>query len=107
MKTLLILLAEAECWLGVEPLGEEQWAEVAELRERVAKALAPATVGCKLCHDDPSARVWLTRADGNQEAVRCPHPVASLTASEKEPLPHAAASFLSDVAARRNADGIE
>ena len=107
MTNLLTLLAEAECWLGVEPLGEEQWAEVAELRERVSKALAPATVGCKLCHDDPSARVWLTRADGSQEAVRCPHPVASLTASEKEPLPKAAGSFLSDVAARRNADGIE
>ena len=107
MTNLLTLLAEAECWLGVEPLGEEQWAEVAELRERVAKALAPATVGCKLCHDDPSARVWLTRADGSQEAVRCPHPVASAPASEKEPLPSAASSFLETVAARRNADGLE
>lgn len=109
MKTLLTLLAEAECWLGVEPLGEEQWAEVAELRERVRQALVGVSsrVECKLCGDDPDARVWLTRADGSQEAVRCPHPVASLTASEKEPLPSAAASFLSDVAARRNADGLE
>jgi len=107
MTNLLTLLAEAERWLGVEPLGEEQWAEVVELRERVRKALTPATVGCKLCHDDPSARVWLTRADGSQEAVRCPHPVASLTASEKEPLPSAAASFLSDVAAKRGLDGLE
>ena len=72
MTNLLTLLAECECWLGVEPLGEEQWAEVAELRERVLRAIgAPAP------------------------------------ASEKEPLPKAAGSFLSDVAARRNADGLE
>ena len=72
MTNIMTLLAEAECWLGVEPLGEEQWAEVAELRERVLRAIG-----------------------------------ASVPASEKDPLPQAAASFLSDVAARRNADGIE
>lgn len=72
MTNLMTLLAEAECWLGVEPLGEEQWAEVAELRERVLR-----TIG------------------------------ASTPASEKESLPKAAASFLSDVVARRNADGLE
>ena len=70
MTTLHSLLAECECWLGVEPLGDEQWAEVAELRERVRAAVAPST-------------------------------------SAKEPLPKAASSFLSDVAARRSADGIE
>ena len=41
MTTFLSLLAEAETWLGVEPLGEAQWAEVAELRERVRAALHP------------------------------------------------------------------
>lgn len=39
MKTLLDLLAECECWLGVEPTNEVQVAEVAELRERVRKAV--------------------------------------------------------------------
>lgn len=39
MTNLLTLLAECETWLGVEPLGEEQWAEVAELRERVLRAI--------------------------------------------------------------------
>ena len=111
MTNLLTLLAEAECWLGVEPLGEEQWAEVAELRKRVRKALADVSprLGCKLCHDDPDARVTMTRPDGTCEPVRCPCPVAlkERATSEKEPLPQAAASFLSDVAARRNADGIE
>jgi hypothetical protein len=72
MTNILTLLAEAECWLGVEPLGETQWAEVAKLRERVRQAIG-----------------------------------ASAPASEKEPLPQAASSFLSDVAARRSADGIE
>ena len=70
MTTLHSLLAECECWLGVEPLGDEQWAEVAELRERVRAAVTPS-------------------------------------ASEKEPLVATVASFLSDVAARRSADGIE
>jgi hypothetical protein len=72
MKTLHSLLAECERWLGVEPLGDEQWTEVAELRERVLRAIG-----------------------------------ASAPASEKEPLPQAASSFLSDVAARRNAEGLE
>lgn len=39
MKTLLTLLAECECWLGVEPTDETQVAEVAELRERVRRAV--------------------------------------------------------------------
>jgi hypothetical protein len=70
MKTLHSLLAECEHWLGVEPLGDDQWAEVAELRERVRAAVMPS-------------------------------------ASEKEPLTTSAASFLSDVAAKRGADGLE
>lgn len=111
MTNLLTLLAECETWLGVEPLGEEQWAEVAELRERVRKALVGVSsrVECKLCDGDPDARVWLTRPDGTCEFVRCPHPVASKEreASEKEPLPKAAGAFLEGVAARRNADGLE
>ena len=109
MKTLLTLLAEAECWLGVEPLGEEQWAEVAELRERVRQALVGVSsrVECKLCGDDPDARVWLIHPDGSPESVRCPHPVASLTASEKEPLPKAVGSFLDSVATKRGLDGLE
>ncbi len=41
MTTLHSLLAECERWLGVEPLGDEQWAEVAELRERVRRLIAP------------------------------------------------------------------
>ena len=70
MTTLHSLLAECERWLGVEPLGDDQWAEVTELRERVRRLIAPP-------------------------------------ASEKEPLATSAASFLSDVASRRNADGLE
>jgi hypothetical protein len=70
MTTLHSLLAECERWLGVEPLGEEQWAEVVELRERVRRLIAPPT-------------------------------------SEKEPLATSAVSFLSDVAARRNTEGLE
>lgn len=70
MTTLHSLLAECERWVGVEPLGNDQWLEVAELRERVRAAVTPS-------------------------------------ASEKEPLPKAAALFLYDVAARRSADGIE
>jgi hypothetical protein len=72
MTNILTLLAEAECWLGVEPLGETQWAEVAELRERVSKALATT----------------------EQNERRLSLMVES-------------ASFLSDVAARRSADGSE
>lgn len=72
MTNLLTLLAECETWLGVEPTDEAQVAEVAELRERVLKAV-----------DVP------------------------VLASEKEPLPKAAGSFLEGVAARRNADGLE
>jgi len=70
MTTLHSLLAECERWLGVEPLGNDQWLEVAELRERVRRLITPP-------------------------------------ACEKEPLATSAASFLSDVAARRHADGIE
>jgi hypothetical protein len=70
MTPLLTLLAEAECWLGVEPLGNDQWLEVTELRERVRAAVAPP-------------------------------------ASEKDPLPKAAATFLHDVATRRGLDGLE
>lgn len=39
MTNLLTLLAECECWLGVEPTDEAQVAEVTELRERVRKAV--------------------------------------------------------------------
>jgi hypothetical protein len=42
---LLSLLAECECWLGVEPTDETQCAEVAELRERVRAALAATENG--------------------------------------------------------------
>jgi hypothetical protein len=45
MTHLLTLLADCEHWLGIEPLGEEQWAEVAELRERVRAALAATESG--------------------------------------------------------------
>ena len=47
MTTLLTLLAEADCWLGVEPTDETQVAEVAELRERVRAALAATEAGEK------------------------------------------------------------
>jgi hypothetical protein len=43
MTTLHSLLAECERWLGVEPLGDDQWLEVAELRERVRAAVTPST----------------------------------------------------------------
>jgi hypothetical protein len=45
MTTLPSLLAEAECWLGVEPTDETQVAEVAELRELVRAALAATESG--------------------------------------------------------------
>jgi hypothetical protein len=45
MTTLHSLLAECERWLGVEPLGDDQWAEVAELRERVRAAIAVTASG--------------------------------------------------------------
>ena len=45
MTNLLTLLAACERWLGVEPLGDDQWAEVAELRERVRAALAATEAG--------------------------------------------------------------
>ena len=45
MTTLHSLLAECERWVGVEPLGNDQWLEVAELRERVSKALATTEQG--------------------------------------------------------------
>ena len=69
---LLSLLAECECWLGVEPTDETQCAEVAELRERVRAVLATT--------DSGERRLSL------------------LVES---------ASFLSNVAAKRSADGLE
>jgi hypothetical protein len=45
MTTVQTLLADCERWLGVEPLGDDQWAEVAELRERVRAALAATESG--------------------------------------------------------------
>jgi hypothetical protein len=72
MTNLLPLLGECERWLGVEPLGDDQWAEVAELRERVRAAIAATEAG-----------------------------------ERRLSLMVEAASFLSNVAARRNADGIE
>jgi hypothetical protein len=104
MTNLLTLLAECEHWLGVEPLGEEQWAEVAELRERVRQAIG-AMVGkrdCRECRGVGSKLVGLAPGMVAFRPCACCAP-----ASEKEPLPKAAASFLSDVAARRSVDGIE
>jgi hypothetical protein len=72
MTNLLTLLAEAECWLGVEPTDETQVAEVAELRERVRAAIA-----------------------------------ASESGERRLSLMVEAASFLSDVAAKRSLDGLE
>jgi hypothetical protein len=72
MTNLLTLLADCERWLGVEPLGDDQWAEVAELRERVRASLS-----------------------------------ATQSGEQRLSLLVEAASFLSDVAAKRGADGIE
>ena len=72
MMNLLTLLAECECWLGVEPTDETQVAEVAELRERVRAALAATESG-----------------------------------ERRLSLMVEAASFLSDVAAKRSVDGLE
>jgi len=72
MTNLLTLLAACERWLGVEPLGDDQWAEVAELRERVRASLSATQLG-----------------------------------EQRLALMVEAGSFLSDVAARRSADGIE
>ena len=72
MTTLHSLLAECERWLGVEPLGEEQWAEVAELRERVRASLS-----------------------------------ATQSGERRLSLMVESASFLSDVARKRSADGLE
>lgn len=69
---LLSLLAECECWLGVEPTDETQCAEVAELRERVRAALATTESG-----------------------------------ERRLSLMVESASFLSDVARKRTADGLE
>lgn len=104
MKTLLTLLAEAECWLGVEPLGEEQWAEVAELRERVLRAIGASTGkrDCRECRGVGSTFVQGDAGMGQFKAC----PVCAPT-SEKEPLPKAAGAFLSDVAAKRGLDGLE
>lgn len=106
MKTLLTLLAEAECWLGVEPLGEEQWAEVAELRERVLRAIGASTGkrDCRECRGVGSTFVQGDAGMGQFEACKACAPAPT---SEKEPLPQAAASFLSDVATKRGLDGLE
>ena len=72
MTNTLTLLAEAECWLGVEPTDETQCAEVAELRERVRAAL-----------------------------------VATESGERRLSLMVESASFLSDVARKRSADGLE
>jgi hypothetical protein len=72
MTTLHSLLAECERWVGVEPLGNDQWLEVAELRERVRSSLS-----------------------------------ATQSGEQRLALSVSAASFLSDVASRRNADGLE
>ena len=72
MTNTLTLLAECECWLGVEPTDETQCAEVAELRERVRAAL-----------------------------------VATESGERRLSLMVESASFLSDVARNRSADGLE
>jgi hypothetical protein len=72
MTTLHSLLAECERWVGVEPLGNDQWLEVAELRERVRSSLS-----------------------------------ATQSGEQRLALSVSAASFLLDVASRRNADGLE
>jgi len=69
---LLSLLAECECWLGVEPTDETQVAEVAELRERVRASLSSTENG-----------------------------------ERRLSLMVESASFLSDVARKRSADGLE
>ena len=69
---LLSLLAECECWLGVEPTDETQCAEVAELRERVRASLSSTENG-----------------------------------ERRLSLMVESASFLSDVARKRTADGLE
>lgn len=104
MTNLLTLLAEAETWLGVEPLGEEQWAEVAELRERVLRAIGASTGkrDCRECRGVGSTFVQCDAGMGQFKA--CP---VCAPASEKDLLPKAAGSFLDGVAARRSADGIE
>ena len=106
MTNIMTLLAEAECWLGVEPLGEEQWAEVAELRERVLRAIGAST-GKRDCRECRGVGSTFTETTPGMAAFLPCKACAPAPASEKEPLPQAAASFLSDVAARRNADGIE
>lgn len=104
MTNLLTLLAEAECWLGVEPLGEEQWAEVAELRERVLRAIGAST-GKRDCRECRGVGSTFVQGDaGMGQFKACP---VCAPASEKEPLPQAAASFLSDVATKRGLDGLE
>ncbi len=72
MTTLHSLLSDCQRWLGVEPLGDDQWAEVAELRERVRSSLS-----------------------------------ATQSGEQRLALAVSAASFLSDVAAKRGADGLE
>jgi hypothetical protein len=110
MTTLHSLLAECERWLGVEPLGNDQWLEVGELRERVRQALSPS---CGQCMGSGV----VARGIGLPGAVGVGYcdcvPAASRTSENEpfvrlaEPLTTSAASFLADVAARRSADGIE
>jgi len=104
MTNLHSLLAECERWIGVEPLGDDQWAEVAELRERVRQAVG-ALVGkrdCRECRGVGSKLVGIAPGMVAFKPCECCAP-----ASEKEPLATSAASFLSGVAAKRNADGLE
>ena len=110
MTTLHSLLAECERWLGVEPLGNDQWIEVAELRERVRAAVTPS---CRECMGTGRRfhTIGLIGATGIGYCD-CVPPEKRTPENEPfvrlaEPLATSAASFLSDVAARRNADGLE
>lgn len=106
MKNLLTLLAECECWLGVEPTDEAQVAEVTELRERVRQGLGMSTgkVGCRECRGVGSV---LHETGDGMASFRACSSCAPQPASEKEPLATSAASFLSSVAAKRGLDGLE
>lgn len=106
MKTLLTLLAECECWLGVEPTDEAQVAEVAELRERVRQGLGMATgkAGCRECRGVGSV---LHETGDGMASFRACSSCAPAPTSEKEPLPQTAVTFLRDVAAKRGLDGLE
>jgi hypothetical protein len=106
MTTLHSLLAECECWIGVEPLGDDQWLEVAELRERVLRAIGAST-GKRDCRECRGVGSTFTETTPGMAAFLPCKACASSLASEKEPLPQAAASFLADVAVKRGLDGLE